>query len=347
MRALKTIGIIVLAIVAIVLLMATFGKKDFRVERSTTIAAPISAVYANVSSLAGMDEWGPWKEMEHNMTATLSGSPDGQVGAISHWKSDESEGEQELAELVTDKYVKTKLRFLKPWAANNEATFDLAPEGDGTKVTWGIQGPCDFMSRLIGVFMSMDKMVGPMFEKGLANLKTQTEKEYAEAAAAKSAAPAHDVATGDRPAAMYMGIKSDKNMPQADLEKFFMTNVPMVFEALGKAGVQPAGPLCGVYYDWNDEAKTTHMMVCVPVAEKKKVAGLEAEDIAAGKAYWTTLNGPQSGAYAAHMAVDQKLHADGMEIGGVVLEEYVVGQGTEPDSSKWVTNIIYMAKPKS
>ena len=35
------------------------------------------------------------------------------------------------------------------------------------------------------------------------------------------------------------------------------------------------------------------------------------------------------------------------EHAGAVLEEYVVGQGTEPDSTKWITNIIYTVKPKS
>ena len=347
MRALKTIGIILLALVAIVLAMAAFGKKDFRVERSITINTPASAVYANLSTLAGMDKWGPWKEMEHNMTSTLSGSPDGQVGAISHWKSDESEGEMELAELVQDKHVTTKLRFISPWAANNEGTYDLVADGENTKATWAMSGQNNFMARVMGVFMDMDKMVGPMFEKGLTNLKALSEKEHAEAMAKAPAESNVEVMIGDRPTAMYVGIKSDPKMPQAGVGDFFMKNTPKVYEALGKAGVKPAGPLCGIYYDWDTEHGTTSMMVCVPVAEKSTIAGMANESIPEGKAYWTVLRGGDSGQMAAHNAVDSKVTADGMMIGGAVLEEYVVSRGTEADSTKWVTNIIYMVKPKS
>jgi Polyketide cyclase / dehydrase and lipid transport len=347
MRALKTIGIILLALVVIVLGMAAFGKNDFRIERSAVIQAPPSAVYANVNSLAGMDTWGPWKEMEHNMTSVLSGSPDGQVGAISHWKSDESEGEMELGELVQDKRVITKLRFISPWTATNEATYDLEPTTDGTKVTWAMTGQNNYMAKVMGVFMNMDKMVGPMFEKGLANLKTLTEKEHAEAMAKAPEHPAMEIMSGDRPTAMYIGLKSDPKLPQADIGKFFMDNTGKLYEALGKAGVKPAGPLCGIYYDWNTETRTTSMMICVPVAEKHNVPGLANDNIPAGKAYWTTMYGGPSGSYAAHTAVDEKFKADGMEMGGPALEEYEVNQGSEPDSTKWITKIIYMVKPKA
>jgi hypothetical protein len=187
-------------------------------------------------------------------------------------------------------------------------------------------------------------MVGPDFEKGLGYLKTQVEKDHAEAMA--KAPAAIEVMSGDRPAAMYVGIKSDPKLPHTDLEAFFMSSSTQLFEALGKAGVKPAGPMCGLYYDWDMENKTTSLMVCVPVAEKVKVPGLTSDELPAGKAYWTTMLGGYSGSFAAHTAVDEKLTGDGMVINGAVLEEYVVGQGTETDSTKFVTNIIYMAKPK-
>ena len=117
---------------------------------------------------------------------------------------------------------------------------------------------------------------------------------------------------------------------------------------LTASNLKPAGPMCGLYFDWNEEKKTTSMMVCVPVAEGAKVAGLATEKVPAGKAYWLVFNGPYNmDMYAAHNALGAKIAADNMEHAGVVLEEYVVSQGTEPDSTKWVTNIIYSVKPKS
>jgi hypothetical protein len=54
--------------------------------------------------------------------------------------------------------------------------FQLEPQGDGTRVVWTMSGPSAFMTKLMGVFVSMDKMVGPDFEKGLASMKAVAEK---------------------------------------------------------------------------------------------------------------------------------------------------------------------------
>jgi hypothetical protein len=39
-----------------------------------------------------------------------------------------------------------------------------------------MHGPAPFMSKVMQVFMNLDRMIGRDFEIGLANLKRQTEK---------------------------------------------------------------------------------------------------------------------------------------------------------------------------
>lgn len=347
MRVLKTIFIIVLALVALLLIRGLFGAKTFRIERSTVIAAPAEAVFPKIASLKTMYDWSPWKEKDPNAKTTMEGT-DGAVGSSMSWEGnkDVGSGKQEVTELVPNKSMRMALHFIKPWEANNTATFDLAPAGDSTKVTWGLEGENGFMMRVMSVFMDMDKMVGPDFEKGLANLKAMAEAEQAEAAKAKAAEPVVAIQTGDRPAATYVGIKSDPKLPWAAMEKFFMDNSSKLYETLGKANVKPAGPMCGLYYDWNEKEMTTSMMVCVPVAEGTKVKGLETEKMPATRAYWTVLNGPYGGMKAAHEALGARIEADSLDHGGPVLEEYVAGPGTETDSTKYVTNIIYPVKAR-
>ena len=41
---------------------------------------------------------------------------------------------------------------------------------------WLMHGPAPFMSKLMQVFMNMDKMIGKDFEAGLANLKKLAER---------------------------------------------------------------------------------------------------------------------------------------------------------------------------
>jgi hypothetical protein len=45
-----------------------------------------------------------------------------------------------------------------------------------TNVTWAIHGPSPFLSKVIGIFCNMDKMIGKDFETGLASLKAAAEK---------------------------------------------------------------------------------------------------------------------------------------------------------------------------
>lgn len=342
MRALKTILIILLALVAILVILGLMGPNDFRVERSAVIKAPVEVVYANVSSLAGMDKWGPWKEMEHNMTATLSGSPDGQVGAISHWKSDESEGEQELAELEPNKSVKTKLRFISPWEANNEATYDLEAMGDSTKVTWGIQGQNNFMGKIMSVFMDMDKMVGPMFEKGLANLKGLAESEAT--AAKEKPAPSMEIASMDRPATLYFGER--KRVKWSDLKAFYAENLMKSMGIIQKAGVQPIGAPSGVYFEWDEKNQEADLLAGIPVPSdaKAKLKGMTFYETPASKAYQIAYYGGYTGVGKAHEAMDAKMKADGVAMNANVVEEYVTDPGQEPDSTKWLTNVIYLIK---
>ena len=52
----------------------------------------------------------------------------------------------------------------------------LEPKSDFTSVTWTMYGPSPYIAKVIGVFVSMDQMIGREFETGLANMKSVAEK---------------------------------------------------------------------------------------------------------------------------------------------------------------------------
>ena len=83
----------------------------------------------------------------------------------------------EVTELTPTNRVAMKLQFFKPMSATNRVEFTLQPQGVQTQVTWAMSGPMPYLSKLICLFVSMDRMVGPDFEAGLANLKAQAEKK--------------------------------------------------------------------------------------------------------------------------------------------------------------------------
>jgi hypothetical protein len=70
-----------------------------------------------------------------------------------------------------------KLDFIKPFPNRAQSDFVLAPVGGGTQLTWSMSGAQKlFPSKVMSVFITMDKMIGGDFERGLAALKAAAER---------------------------------------------------------------------------------------------------------------------------------------------------------------------------
>jgi len=83
-------------------------------------------------------------------------------------------------------HVIIELDFLKPIEGHNRATFNFQPVGNDTEVVWSMDGPSPYLSKPMGLFFNMDKLIGADFEKGLANLKAASEASPGERRPAKS-----------------------------------------------------------------------------------------------------------------------------------------------------------------
>jgi uncharacterized protein YndB with AHSA1/START domain len=173
---LKTIAIILALLIAAVLIYAATKPDDFRIERSTTIKAPPEKVSAYVTDFKQWAAWSPWEAKDPAMKRTYSGAATGK-GAVYGWEGNKEVGTGRMEILdVQPQKVAIKLDFLAPFEAHNTAEFTMQAEGDSTKLTWAMFGPANYMTKVMSVVMSMDKMVGPDFEAGLAKLKEAAEK---------------------------------------------------------------------------------------------------------------------------------------------------------------------------
>ena len=166
--------------IAVFLIVAAFQPKDFRVERSGIISAPPPKVFSQVNDLHRFQGWNPWGKIDPAMKTSFEGPPAG-TGASYFWSgnSEVGEGRMTIVESRPSERVRMKLEFLKPFAATHTADFTLAPKGNGTTITWAMYGEKNYMAKIMCLVMSMDKMVGPDFERGLANLKALAEKDEA------------------------------------------------------------------------------------------------------------------------------------------------------------------------
>ena len=173
---LKTIAIIIALLIAAVLIYAATKPDSFRIERSATIKASPEKISAYLTDFKQWAVWSPWEEKDPAMKRTFSGTANGK-GAIYGWEGNKNVGTGRMEILdVQPQKVTIKLDFLAPFEAHNTAEYTMQPEGDSTKVTWAMFGPTNYMSKVMTTVMSMEKMVGPDFEAGLAKLKAAAEK---------------------------------------------------------------------------------------------------------------------------------------------------------------------------
>lgn len=167
--------LIMLTPVVVVLAIAASKPDVLHIERSASIKAAPDKLFALLSDFHQWIKWSPFDEKDPNLKRTFSGAEKGK-GAMYEWNgnSDVGSGQMEIVEAKEPSEVKVNLHFVKPFEGSNVARFTLVPEGDATKVTWSMDGPNPFMSKLMQVFINMDQMCGKDFEKGLANLKKDT-----------------------------------------------------------------------------------------------------------------------------------------------------------------------------
>jgi hypothetical protein len=148
----------------------------YAVERSVAIAAPPTAIYPNIADFHRWTKWSPWEGLDSDMERTYSGEDAG-VGAIYAWSGNRKagQGRMEITRATEPSEVQIALDFVKPFKSSSTTTFHLEPGGAGTRVTWTMTGPKTFMTRVMGLFKSMDSLIGPDFERGLDSLKAVSE----------------------------------------------------------------------------------------------------------------------------------------------------------------------------
>src|SRR5688572_4438860 len=168
-----TIKILIgLAVVLVVFLIAVaLRSPDFRVERSATLSAPPDLLFEQVNDHHKFAAWNPFMKLDPNVKNTYSG-PDSGIGSVCSWdgNKDIGAGSATITESRPHELVRLRMDWKRPMEGVATVDFTFKPAGDKTVVTWAMYGKNNFMGKLVSLFMDCDKMCGPQFEKGLADL---------------------------------------------------------------------------------------------------------------------------------------------------------------------------------
>jgi uncharacterized protein YndB with AHSA1/START domain len=162
------------AVLLLLVLVAYLLPSTYRVERTIVINAKPEAVFALVGDLRRWKEWGAWQERDPAMKMTYA-EKTAVVGGWSAWES-KSEGSGKMTITATDapKRVVYLLEFPE-MGTSSEGTMTLTSAAGGVQVVWSDGGSLGMnpLFRWFGLFI--EKIIGPDFEKGLANLKKLAE----------------------------------------------------------------------------------------------------------------------------------------------------------------------------
>lgn len=175
MKLLKGLFFTALLLVTLFLVIGLFLPQTARVERSITIAASPQTVFGLVDGFGRFNEWSPWASLDPATQYSFSG-PERGVGARMEWRSgnpDVGVGSQQIVAVEPGRSVTSTLDF--GMGHPTTAKMVLLPEGAATRATWTLE--TDFSGSLVGRYfgLALDRMVGPDYEKGLAQLQALAE----------------------------------------------------------------------------------------------------------------------------------------------------------------------------
>ena len=164
-------------IIALLLIIALFIKKEYTVEREITINKAKADVFNYIKYLKNQDHYSKWVMRDPAMKKEFSGT-DGTEGFVYAWDSknkNAGKGEQEIKKINENNRVDVEVRFKKPFKSTAETYMTTKEElQNQTKVKWSMNGNSKYPLNLTNLFM--DNMLGKDMEASLTNLKSILEK---------------------------------------------------------------------------------------------------------------------------------------------------------------------------
>ncbi len=336
MKILKVIGIILAAVILIAVILVMVLPTQYNLERSVTIDAPTNIVVEQVVKFENFIKWSPWSDLDPNMTYEITGI-DGEVGSVYSWSGNDSVGTGSLTTIsVTGNRIEQKLDFTAPWEAHDLTYYEFEETPDGIEVTWGMDGNLDRPMNLMGLFMSMEDMIGPEYEKGLQNLKNQVASFIS-----SHTKRGYFINEIDMKPKYYVAKRASLNF--SEIQNFYATNFVDIMQKIELLGLPLAGAPSGLYYTWDMENSVADMAAGIPIADQADIEGFDVIEVG-GKSLKIEYFGSYEGSAEAHYAIDDYMKENGMTLNELVIEEYITDPANEPDTAKWLTNIYYMVQ---
>ena len=168
MKIIITILLILAGLIALLLIIALFMKKEHYVKREIIINAPRQKVFDFLKYLKNQEKFNKWAKDDPDRNWQYKGT-DGTVGFIISWNGNKNvgEGEKEIINIIEGKKIETQIRFVRPMATianvimETESISNPGNTQEQTKVSMSNAGTLNYPMNI------MIPMVEKMFPKDM------------------------------------------------------------------------------------------------------------------------------------------------------------------------------------
>ncbi|RKX17803.1 MAG: hypothetical protein DRP35_10310 [Candidatus Zixiibacteriota bacterium] len=334
MKSFKVIGIIILGMIILFFIYAIFLPNEVVTEKEVEINAPVETVYDLVNDFHQWQNWSPWFDTAHEVTYV---GADKGVGAVMRWVDDKDKvGERSIktSDFPNSIIVVTQFREEHSTA---DMTFEFSSMSDQkTKLTLKFKMESQF-SYPFGRYIAwlIQAGVDNSFPRALVNIKDYAEKE-------KSDTLDYKVIEEEFAVSNYLLIKDSSAMEVMD--KVMGKNFGQIMNYIKMSGLEVQGAPVVFWQKFNPQGISV-FWAAMPVNEGTKVRGrVENFKFEGGKVCKIEYFGAYDKSAGAWNTLDKYIADKGYTMNGAPFEQYITDPVTEPDTTKWQTNIYFPVK---
>lgn len=339
MRILKYIFLLLLlSMVALSIFVAT-QKGDFTIERSKIINSPKSAVFNYVNDYRNWADFGSWATEDPEMKMIYPQVTAGK-GASYSWEGKDGTGEMQTIFVKENDSISQKMNFN---GTLSSVFWSFKDTIGGTKVTWKTTGEMSFLFKVYtAVNGGVDKVIGTMYEKSLANLDKSLDYEINTFSLKVNGLV-------KKPQLFYLAQTFTSELSK--INKNTKIVLPTLVTFCKENNIESNGNPFIIYHTYDKLKGIAKISICLPI--EKEIFISYGSDIASGKL-------EASEGVATELTGDYSHMNDGYEKSLAFLtknqltqdskishiETYSIGKTDIKNPSKWVTEVYIPVIPK-
>lgn len=172
---------VIASLIVLLLIVASFVRKDYSVEREVIVNRPQAEVFSYLRLIRNQEQYNKWAMKDPQMKTTSRGT-DGTVGFVYTWEGNKEAGagEQEIKSIHEGERVDLEIRFIRPFAAVGQIFFNARPVSAGqTTVSWGMRSSMKYPMNIMLVLFNLEKALSKDMDESLLRMKSILEQQTA------------------------------------------------------------------------------------------------------------------------------------------------------------------------